>query len=82
MKSILRQAVASVFGMVVNALLTMLATKIVDVIYNKFIKKPLCFLCGSTGVRAKNTVNGPVVVPCDCRKKKKSWKNLFKWEIP
>ena len=78
MKSILKQAIASVFGMVVNALLTMLATKIVDVLYNKFIKKPMCFLCGGKGKRMKNDE----LVTCDCRKTKKSWMDKFKWEIP
>jgi len=83
MKSAIKYIITSVVGMVVNTILTMIATKVVDVLYNKFVKKPpMCFVCGGDGFRYKKTDDTLEKVQCDCRKTKyKFWKNLFNWEI-
>lgn len=77
MKAMLRQIVNSFVGAVVNALLTILVTKVVDYLYNKYMKKPFCVLCGGSGWRTKNKEK----VRCNCNPKKESWLDIFKWDI-
>ncbi len=51
--------------MIINALMTLIATSVVNMLYNKYaVKKPMCLRCGSTGKR----LVGDRYVKCDCRK--------------
>ena len=70
LKQMTKQIANSFLGMVINTALTILATKTVDVVYDKYFKKHYCFLCGGKGTRWKPDGEELVKVKCDCRKGK------------
>ena len=77
MKNIIKQIIGAFISMIVNTIITILATKAIDFLYNRFMDKPMCFLCGGTGWRNRTDGDGrPMKVRCTCRHRKPIWKML------
>lgn len=74
MKKILQGIVGAIASALMTWVLSLVIDRLKDVIYDKFVKKPFCVLCGGYGYRSRNTFKDDVMVHerivCCCRQKK------------